>query len=105
LFLYVYLDVGEKYTYKYIEFKGESMGKYRIEIIGAGGKTAVNIEGCKSIEKYTSEKITVLLTDISLTVFGKGLSMPVMVDNNLRIIGYVKGIELVPKGDKDERLL
>ncbi len=83
------------------------MGKYRIEITGVKGKNEINVEGCRSIEKYTSEKITVALSDVSFTVFGKGLSMPVLTDNNLRIIGYVRGTEIVPagKGNKDERLL
>ncbi len=72
------------------------MGKYRIEIIGEKGKSVINVEGCKSIEKYTSEMISVTLQDIIFTVCGKGLSMPVLIDNNLCIRGYVKETSFKP---------
>lgn len=72
------------------------MGKYRIEIIGGKGKATVNVEGCVSIEKYTKEKITVKLSDYSFSVSGKDLAMPILVNNNLCICGYVRGTEIDP---------
>ncbi len=83
------------------------MGKYRVEIIGSGENAIINVEGCKSIEKYTREKITISLSNMSFTVFGHNLSMPVLVDSNLKICGYVRGTEINPMGKdgKNERLL
>lgn len=70
------------------------MGRYRIEILGDDKKNTVNIEGCRSIEKYTREEITVSLSGVNFTVFGKDLSMPIMAEKNLCIKGLVKGMEL-----------
>ena len=72
------------------------MRKYRIEILGDDKKSTVNIEGCRFIEKYTREEITVSLPGVNFTVFGKDLSMPVMAEKNLCIKGYVKGTGFSP---------
>ena len=70
------------------------MRKYRIEITGSKGKNELNLEGCISIAKYETDKIVVKLDDIELSVLGKGLSMPVMVDKSLCIKGFIKSLEL-----------
>lgn len=78
------------------------MGKYRIEIIGEKGKSVINVEGCKSIEKYTSELISVTVQDVNFTVCGKELSMPVLIDNNLCIRGYVKETSFGPSAKEKQ---
>ena len=72
---------------------GEIMGGYRIEILGNRKKATVNIEGVLSIEKYTREEISVCLSGVDFAVFGKDLCMPVMVENNLCIKGYISGTQ------------
>ena len=79
------------------------MGKHRIEIITSGGKDVINIEGCKTVCRYTAEEITVELYDRLFTVFGRSLNMPVLVNGNLCIKGYVKSFELKPTEEKRGR--
>ncbi|MBE6648683.1 MAG: hypothetical protein E7614_04090 [Ruminococcaceae bacterium] len=89
-----------KYTYKYKNGEGGKLGKYRIEILSEGGKDVLNVEGCKSIEKYTVEEIKLELNRRKLTVFGKGLNMPVLVGGNLCIKGFVKSLEFSDEAEK-----
>ncbi len=69
------------------------MGKFRIEILTEGGVDVLNVEGCKSIEKYTLEEIKIELHKRKLSVFGKGLNMPILVGGNLSIKGVVERLE------------
>lgn len=80
--------------------KVENLGKYRIEILNEGGLDVVNVEGCKSIEKYTLEEIKIELHKRKISVFGTGLNMPVLVGGNLRIKGTVDKVEFSMGGEK-----
>lgn len=75
------------------------MAKYRIEITNSGGKDNLNLEGCKSIEKYSEDEITILLFDRKLTVFGKKLTMPILFKENLCICGYIKTVSITAERD------
>ena len=78
------------------------MGKYRIEIIGSGEKDLINLEGCKSIEKYEENEIAISLFDRKFIIKGKCLTMPILFKENLCIKGYVKNIIFTPE-IKDEQ--
>ena len=76
------------------------MGKYRIEILQNGTVDILNLEGCKAIEKYTLEQITVSLSNRALTINGENLSMPVLVGGNLCVNGHIETLHFTFKEKK-----
>ncbi len=75
------------------------MKTYNINITTNGKTDYIAIEGCKSIEKYSSDCVCVKLHSRAISILGTSLSLPVFSEGRLLINGNVKNIT-IQAGDK-----
>jgi sporulation protein YqfC len=76
------------------------MARYRIEILKSGNADTINLEGCQGIEKYTSDLISISLTERTLHIKGENLSMPVLAGGKLCINGHIENLNFTCKEKK-----